>query len=215
MKPWKAGRPIRLSFVVVAALTVSLWPRLGRAAESPASMWLWYRQPALQWLQAMPLGNGMIGAMVFGGIGEERTALNKSSSWLGSPHDYDDANAFQYFGQIRDLVFADKFQDAEKLANAHFWGVPKAQEAYQPIGDLLLSFTATNATNYRRELDMATGVATVTYEMDHVLARRKIDECHPSLTERGGHEVALWFVDAGGQTGQRGNLQTERPLNAP
>ena len=81
----------------------------------------------------------MIGAMVFGGVPEERIALNESSFWSGRPHDYDDTNAFQYFPQIRDLVFADKFQEAEKMANDHFYGKPKAQEAYQPIGDLLLS----------------------------------------------------------------------------
>ncbi len=121
----------------------------------------------------MPLGNGMIGAMVFGGVAQERIALNESSFWSGRPHDYDDTNAHQYFGQIRDLVFADKFQDAEKMANAHFWGIPKAQEAYQPIGDLLLSFDSTNATDYRRELDLETGVATVRYQVDDAVIMRQ------------------------------------------
>ena len=69
----------------------------------------------------------------------------------------------KYFPQIRDLVFADKFQEAEKMANDHFWGNPKAQEAYQPIGDLLLDFGTTNFTDYRRELDMETGIAKVSY----------------------------------------------------
>ena len=120
----------------------------------------------------MPLGNGMIGAMVFGGIPQERIALNESSFWSGRPHDYDDTNAFQYFPQIRDLVFADKFQDAEKMANDHFYGKPKAQEAYQPIGDLVLSFTDSNFTDYRRELDMETGVAKVSYRSgDAVITR--------------------------------------------
>ncbi len=133
---------------------------------------LWYRQPAQQWLQALPLGNGMIGVMVFGGVPEERISLNESSFWSGRPHDYDDTNAFRYFPQIRDLVFADKFQEAEKIVNDHFYGNPKAQEAYQPIGDLILSFSETNYTNYRRELDMETGVATVSYRQgDAVITR--------------------------------------------
>jgi alpha-L-fucosidase 2 len=133
---------------------------------------LWYRQPATNWLQAVPLGNGMIGAMVFGGIPQERIALNESSFWSGRPHDYDDTNAFQHFPKIRDLVFADKFQEAEKMANEHFWGIPKAQEAYQPIGDLVLSFDAINVTAYRRELDLETGVAKVTYRSgDAVITR--------------------------------------------
>ena len=135
----------------------------GAADTNSRDMVLWYRQPAQQWHQAMPLGNGMIGAMVFGGIPQERIALNESSFWSGRPHDYDDTNAFQYFPQIRDLVFAEKFQEAEKMANDHFWGIPKAQEAYQPIGDLLLDFGTTNFTDYRRELDMETGIAKVSY----------------------------------------------------
>lgn len=135
-------------------------------------MVLWYRQPATNWLQALPLGNGMIGAMVFGGVPQERIALNESSFWSGRPHNYDNPEAFQYFAQIRDLVFAGKFQEAERMVNDRFYGRPKAQEAYQPIGDLLLSFGSTNVTDYRRELDMETGVAKVTYRSgDAVITR--------------------------------------------
>src|SRR3569833_4603632 len=94
----------------------------GAAEAVPPDMVTWYRQPAIDWLQAMPLGNGMIGAMVFGGVPQERIALNESSFWSGRPHAPDDTNAFQYFPQIRDLVFADKFQEAEKMANNHFFG---------------------------------------------------------------------------------------------
>lgn len=154
---------------IVCSATLS-----GQAADSGSrDMVLWYRQPATSWLQAMPLGNGMIGAMVFGGVPQERIALNESSFWSGRPHNYDDTNAFQYFPKIRDLVFADKFQEAEKMANDHFWGTPKAQEAFQPIGDLILSFDATNFTDYRRELDMETGVAKITYRSGDALITRE------------------------------------------
>jgi alpha-L-fucosidase 2 len=134
---------------------------------------LWYRQPGTAWLQGMPLGNGMIGAMVFGGVPQERIALNESSFWSGGPHDYDDPNAFKYFPQIRDLIFADKFQDAEKLADEHFRGLPYAQEAYQPIGDLLLDFAAGAISDYRRELDMETGIAKVTYRQGEAIVTRE------------------------------------------
>ncbi len=70
------------------------------------------------------------------------------------------------------MVFASKFQEAEKLANDHFWGIPKAQEAYQPIGDLILSFGSTSFTDYRRTLDMETGIAKVSYRIgDAVITR--------------------------------------------
>lgn len=146
-----------------------------QVARAPVSqdMVLWYRQPASAWLQALPLGNGMIGAMVFGGVAQERIALNESSFWSGRPHNYDNPDAFKHFSQIRDLVFAEKFQDAEKLVNEHFYGIPKAQEAYQPIGDLLLSCADANVTDYRRELDMETGVAKVSYRQgDAVITRQ-------------------------------------------
>ena len=136
-------------------------------------MVLWYRQPAAAWLQAMPLGNGMMGAMVFGGVPQERIALNDSTFWSGRPHTYDNPDAFKYFPQIRDLVFADKFQDAEKMVNDHFYGNPKGQEAFQPLGDLLLSFDAASVTDYRRELDMETGIAKVTYRQGDVAMTRQ------------------------------------------
>jgi len=163
---------LRLSVLLV---TVMLgWPAVmrGAANPNPNDMVTWYRQPATGWLQAMPLGNGMIGAMVFGGVPQERIALNESSFWSGRPHDYDDPGASNYFPQIRDLVLAGKFLDAEKMANDHFRGKPKAQEAYQPIGDLLLDFGTTNFTEYRRELDMEAGIAKVSYRSgDAVITR--------------------------------------------
>jgi alpha-L-fucosidase 2 len=141
-------------------------------AQVSQNMMLWYRQPANAWLQAMPVGNGMIGAMVFGGVPNERIALNESSFWSGRPHNYDDPNAGKYFSQIRDLVFAEKFQEAETMADDHFWGIPNSQEAYQPIGNLLLSFSDANISDYRRQLDMKTGIVKVSYKIgDAVITR--------------------------------------------
>mgnify|MGYP001767284978 CR=1 FL=1 len=71
---------------------------------------LWYRRPARKWLEAMPIGNGILGAMVFGGAAEERIALNECTFWSGRPHDYNDPGAIEYFPRIRDLVFAGRFQ---------------------------------------------------------------------------------------------------------
>jgi len=146
----------------------------GQAAEPTNSPPLvtWYQQPGSAWLQGLPLGNGMIGAMVFGGVPQERIALNESSFWSGRPHNYDDPDAGKYSGQIRDLVFAKKFQEAEQLANDHFRGIPYAQEAYQPIGDLILNFEPGEFSDYRRELDLQTGIAKVGYRVgDAVITR--------------------------------------------
>jgi alpha-L-fucosidase 2 len=143
-------------------------------------MILWYRQPAEKWLEAMPLGNGLMGAMVFGGVQRERIALNESSFWSGRPHDYDNPEALHYLPRIRELVVAGKFQEAEKMADEHFYGLPAAQQAYQPLGDLLLFFDGVEqAEDYRRELDMETGVAKVTYRAGDTVFTREVFVSYP------------------------------------
>jgi alpha-L-fucosidase 2 len=151
------------------------------AAEPPArDMVLWYRQPGEKWLEGLPMGNGLLGAMVFGRVQQERIALNESSFWSGRPHDYDNPEALQFFPQIRDLVFAGKFQEAEKMADEHFYGKPAAQQAFQPLGDLLLNFEgATNVVDYRRELDMETGVAKITYRQGDATFTRELFVSYP------------------------------------
>ena len=153
----------------------------GQSTTSPQqALLLWYRQPAARWLEAMPLGNGILGAMVFGGVEHERIALNEGTFWSGRPHDYNDPEAIKYFPQIRDLVFAGKFQEAEKMADGHFWGVPAAQQAYQPLGDLLLSFDGVEkAADYRRELNMETGVARVCYRAGDAVFTRETFISYP------------------------------------
>jgi len=149
-------------------------------AQRRGDMVLWYRQPGVEWLEAMPIGNGIMGAMVFGGVQQERIALNESSFWSGRPHDYDDPNAGKYFPVIRDLVLAGEFQEAEKMANEHFYGVPAAQQAYQPLGNLLLSFEGVGGTeDYRRELDMETGVTKVRYRAGDTVFTREVFLSYP------------------------------------
>lgn len=143
-------------------------------------MVLWYESPAKAWMDASPLGNGITGAMVFGGAPTERIALNDSSFWSGRPHDYDDPDAHKYFAQIKELVFAEKFQEAEKLANDHFWGIPKAQQAYQPLGDLWLDLEDLGEiTEYRRELDLESGVAKVTFRSGDTVYTREVFISYP------------------------------------
>jgi alpha-L-fucosidase 2 len=158
----------------------SMGATLTSSEPAPRDMVLWYRQPATKWLEALPLGNGLIGAMAFGGTRQERIALNESSFWSGRPHDYDAPDAIKYFPQVRDLVVAGKFQEAEKLADARFYGVPAAQQAYQPLGDLLLSFDGPEKVDdYCRELDMETGVTKVRYRAGDAVFLREAFVSHP------------------------------------
>src|SRR3954451_20149602 len=103
-------------------------------AQSPNA--LWYRQPAKLWVEALPVGNGRLGAMVFGGVDRERIQFNESTVWTGEPHDYAHTGAYRSLDKIRELLWAGKQKEAEDLAMQEFMGVPVRQKAYQALGDL-------------------------------------------------------------------------------
>ncbi|MDR2056836.1 MAG: glycoside hydrolase family 95 protein [Dysgonamonadaceae bacterium] len=145
-------------------------------------MILWYDKPGDVWLDGMPVGNGLVAGMVFGKTYEERIALNESSFWSGRPHDYNDPDAGKYFSQIKSLVYAGQFQEAEKIIDTKFYGIPVAQQAFQPLGDLLLTFPEVDTTsvgNYRRSLDMETGIASVTYTSGGITYTREVFASYP------------------------------------
>ncbi|MFC1761084.1 glycoside hydrolase N-terminal domain-containing protein [Planctomycetota bacterium] len=147
---------------------------------SKRDMVLWYNEPGEGWSDAALIGNGYMGARVFGDVQNERIALNEGTFWSGRPHDYANPEGLEYFPKIRDLVFAEKFQEAEKMADEHFFGIPKWQHAFMPIGDLMLSFNgAGNVTDYYRELDMETGVAKLTYSDGDANFTREIFMSYP------------------------------------
>jgi hypothetical protein len=90
----------------------------GQKSPDKRDMVVWYNKPADRvWLDGLFIGNGFMGANVFGKVQNERIALNESTFWSGRPHDYNDPDANKYFGKIKDLVFTDKFQEAEKMAD--------------------------------------------------------------------------------------------------
>jgi alpha-L-fucosidase 2 len=142
--------------------------RLTGQAPPPANpaQVLWYRKPARCWVEAMPLGNGRLGAMVFGGVEEERIQLNEDTLWSGEPHDYNHPGAFEHLAEIRKLIAEQKFDEAGKLGDATMLAVPKNLAEYQTVGDLQLIFDGhAEAQDYRRELDMADSIARVSYRI--------------------------------------------------
>ncbi len=134
---------------------------------------LWYAQPAVKWTDALPIGNGRLGAMIFGGIADERIQFNEDTLWTGHPHDYANTNALQALPQIRELLAAGKNKEAGALAKSNFLGTPSRQKAYQPFGDLHLHFLgADHPADYRRELDLDSGIASVSYRANGITFRR-------------------------------------------
>ena len=136
--------------------------------------------PPPQWLEALPLGNGRIGAMVFGGVPQEDIQLNEGTVWAGGPHDYDNPEALAALPEIRRLIFAGEFGKANDLANDKFMGRPVGQLPYQTVGHLLLDFAPVEAvSDYRRELDLETAESRVSYVADGVRYTRETFASHP------------------------------------
>jgi alpha-L-fucosidase 2 len=147
----------------------------GEAAAPAESLSLWYRQPAEAWTQALPVGNGRIGAMVFGGIGRERLQLNEDTLWAGGPYDPNNTNALVALPEVRSLIFDGKYDQADKLIGRSLMAKPLGQMQYQTVGDLFLDFSASRAVeNYRRDLNLDTAVARVSYTGDGVTYLREV-----------------------------------------
>ena len=151
------------------------------APESSREMVLWYDKPAGDvWLDGLFIGNGYMGGNVFGRTEHERIALNESTFWSGRPHDYNDPDAHDYYDQIKELMYAKKYKEAEKMVDEHFYGKPANQQTYVPVGDLLLEFqNGAEATDYYRELDMETGIVKVSYTAGDVKMTREVFMSYP------------------------------------
>ncbi|WP_420143531.1 glycosyl hydrolase family 95 catalytic domain-containing protein [Sphingobium sp.] len=136
----------------------------GATPDMPARLALWYRQPAKEWTEALPIGNGRLGAMVFGGISQERLQLNESTLWAGQPYDPVNPQAQAMLPKVRELIFAGKIAEAEALANQTLMAKPLTQMPYQALGDLILDFPGlSDTTVYRRDLDLDKAMATTRF----------------------------------------------------
>ena len=136
---------------------------------------LWYNKPAEDWTEALPIGNGRLGAMIYGGTKEEIIQFNEETLWTGQPHDYAHNDAHKYLDEIRQLLWKGKQKKAHALGNEHFMSEPFGQFCYQPFGNILLDFTGhENAINYKRQLNLKDAVSSVYYEVDGVKFKRDI-----------------------------------------
>jgi alpha-L-fucosidase 2 len=139
-------------------------PEPSAAPSATDALVLWYEQPAREWIEALPIGSGRLGAMVFGGVESERLQLNESTLWAGGPYHPDNPAARQALPEIRRLIFEGKYRSAHELANAQMMAMPITQMPYQTVGDLALSFPAlTTFERYRRELRLDTALARTTF----------------------------------------------------
>ncbi|WP_163325385.1 glycoside hydrolase family 95 protein [Draconibacterium mangrovi] len=135
---------------------------------------LWYQRPAKIWEEAMPLGNGTLGAMVFGGVADERIQLNESSLWDGYPLDPNDPSSTEYLPEVQRLLFEGKNNEAVKLAEQHMMGRPRGVKPFQSLGELWFDTPILNASNYVRSLDLATAVTTTSFSANGAEYTREV-----------------------------------------
>ena len=136
------------------------------AAQEPAGdvLVLWYKKPSAKWTDALPVGNGRLGAMVFGGVKEERLQLNEDTLWSGAPRNWNNPDAKQHLAEVRRLVLEQQDYVAADRVCRQMQGL--YNESYEPVGDLHIAMDHTaEVTEYRRELNLETGIARTTYRI--------------------------------------------------
>ncbi|TDC44464.1 glycoside hydrolase family 95 protein, partial [Micromonospora sp. KC207] len=166
-----------------AALLPAAWTAAARAGSvappqvlAAGDMALWYDEGAgTDWLRALPIGNGRLGAMVFGNVDTERLQLNEDTVWAGGPYDSANTRGAANLAEIRRRVFADQWSSAQDLINQTMMGTPGGQLAYQTVGNLRLAFgSASGASQYNRTLDLTTATVTTTYVLNGVRYQREV-----------------------------------------
>ncbi|GAB3015033.1 glycoside hydrolase family 95 protein [Spirosoma pulveris] len=148
----------------------------GVQAQQPTALKLWYKQPAGKiWTNALPVGNGRLGAMVYGNTELEIIKLNEATVWSGGPNRNENPDALAALPEIRRLIFAGKQAEAQKLAAANIESKKNSGMKYQPVGNLLLAFPGhESVTNYYRDLDIEKAIATTMYMIDGVRYTRQV-----------------------------------------
>lgn len=166
---------------------------------------LWYDHPGDFWNEALPVGNGRLGAMVFGKTTNELIQLNEETLWSGQPHDYSNKEAYKYLYELRQLINDGKNREAHRLGNEKFMSNPIGQFCYQPLGNIHLNFPGhVEVDNYYKELDINSAIVRVSYSKDGIEFNREIFSSYPD-------SVLVVHLT----TSQPGSLNFEVSLSSP
>jgi alpha-L-fucosidase 2 len=148
-------------------------------SQNSNNLKLWYSKPATQFEEALPLGNGRLGVMVYGGVTTERLSLNEETLWSGGPvNPHMNTKAKNYLQPVRDALFKENYKKADSLMK---FMQGKYSESYAPLGNLFLNFNhaSENVSNYKRELDIQNAISKVSYEIEGTLYEREIFVSYP------------------------------------
>lgn len=167
----KQNRIFTMKAFSAFAAVLALAPANAFGADE--SLQLWYPAPAVEWTEALPIGNSRLGAMIYGGVQKEELQLNEETVWGGGPHDNNIAGFYDCLDEARTLIWQNENKKAEQLLNKYCDTNPNGMP-YQTIGSIILDFGHTgNGSGYRRDLDLSRAVATTTYTIDGVTYRRE------------------------------------------
>lgn len=166
---------MRIALCILSICCATAW-----ADAEDSRLRLVYDQPAKEWTDALPIGNGSVGAMVFGGVNEDRIQFNHDTLWAGKPRSYSRPGAVEYLPQLRKLLFEGKQKEAERLGMQQFMSKPLNQAPYQPFGNLILKFPGMGkVTNYQRSLDLDGAIATTVFKSSKVSYKRSVFASYP------------------------------------
>jgi len=168
---------LRTLFFLIMGLAVagSARSQAPAGARPESNLVLWYRQPAKEWIEALPVGNGRLGAMVFGGIAKEQIQLNEDTIWSGGRAYPTPVGTYKALPEIRQLLFAGKYAEADGLVRSKLLIGKEEGNSYETMGDLFLTTELQGeATGYRRSLDLDTGVAATSFVLNSVAYRREV-----------------------------------------
>ena len=175
LKSLLAVASLPLAFIKSRALKLSSLVSRDADADDAAALKLWYDKPAAEWVEALPVGNGRLAAMVFGGTAAERLQLNEDTLYAGGPYDPTNPDALAALPVARRLIFEGKYKEANELIGEKMMARPIKQMPYQPVGDLTLTFPGHDTvSDFRRELHLDTAIASVSYKSGGVRHAREI-----------------------------------------
>lgn len=168
---------------------------IGTYGQSSRNLKLWYTAPAKKWVEAMPVGNGTFGAMVFGKTGKETLQMNNGEFWSGAPKDWNNPSALAAYGQVNKLMKEQRYAEAEKMCQKMQGSYT---EAFEPLCDLIITNSdSTNITNYHRELDISNAISSVSYETSKGKVTREIFSSYPDklivMKIKGSSKGAITF----------------------
>jgi alpha-L-fucosidase 2 len=169
----------QLFLILIAGLIINACTNSGKPENQDNSQLtsykLWYQQPAKIWDEALPVGNGRLGAMVFGGVYKERIQVNEESLWAGKRFNTNNPNALRDLPRIRELIFEGKIQEAYELGNKSLLGTPPRFRSYQTLGDIYLtSDSVASFTDYKRELHLNPGISRTVFTIDGITFTREV-----------------------------------------